>query len=122
MPDRSGFRQPFAEQPDRARVGNPIRKPKAQKPHERQPVVDQELRALVRQIVGCLDHQHLQHHHRIVGRSAAMGSARIGKRLAEFRPERFEVHNPAIGLELIAEVAQTLQPVIEIEEAWTIPH
>ena len=61
--------------------------PRPQEPHEGQPVVDQELGPLVRQIVGRLDHQNLQHHHRIVRRSPTVRAARIGKRLLQLRPE-----------------------------------
>ena len=120
--NRSSLGQPFAEQPDRARIRNPVRKSKAEEAHERQPVIDQELGALVRQVVGGLDHQHLEHHHRVVGRSAAVGSARIGQRLFQIRPERLEIDNPPIGLELITKIAQPPKPVVDIKEPRCSPH
>jgi hypothetical protein len=41
---------------------------------------------------------------------------RIGERRVEFRPERLEIHRDPKGLELVAEVAQTLQPIIDIKK------
>src|SRR5829696_3589851 len=58
-------RQAFAEEPDRACVRDAVAEPKTKKAHERQPVVDEVFRAFVREVVGRLDHQHLEHHHRI---------------------------------------------------------
>lgn len=82
---------------------------------------EQPDRALVRQVVGGLDHQHLQHDHRVVGWSSAVRSARIGKRLLKIRPERLGIDNTPIGLELIAKIAQPSKPVVEVEEARSIP-
>jgi hypothetical protein len=65
----------FPEQPDRARVGNPIRQAQTQEPHERQPVVDEKFRALVRQIVGGLNDQNLEHQNPIERRPSALGEA-----------------------------------------------
>jgi len=114
--DRSGLGQSFPIKPDRARIGNPVRKPQPKEPHERQPVIDQELGAFVRQIVDSVDDQHLQHHDGIVGRAATVRPSRIGKRLFQIGPERLEVHNPAIGFELIAKVAQPPKPVVDVKE------
>lgn len=65
--DRAGPGLPVPEQPDRAR-GARSESPGPRKRPARQRVVDQELAALVRQVVRCLDHQHVRHHHRVVGR------------------------------------------------------
>jgi hypothetical protein len=51
-----------------------------------------------------------------------MGSARIGKRPFQFGPEGFEIHHPAVGLELVAEVAQPPQSIVEIEETQPASH
>ena len=64
--------QPLAEEPDRACVRLAITKPEPQKAHERQPVIDEVLRPLVGEPVRGLDHQHLEHHHRIERGSAPL--------------------------------------------------
>lgn len=53
-------------------------------------------------LVCCLDHRHRQHHHRIVGRSATVRAARMGKRPLKIRSGCFENHNPTVGFDLIA--------------------
>ena len=69
--DRLGPGQELAEQPDRAGVRNSPMQVEAQKTHEAQPVADLELGLLVRQPVKRLEHQDLEHHHRIHRRPAA---------------------------------------------------
>ena len=55
--DRTRPGQPLPEHPDRLRVRHPVAQPKTEKSHERQPVVDQELRLVVAETVLRLDHQ-----------------------------------------------------------------
>lgn len=50
-----------------------------------------------------------------------MRPARIGERLVQIMPECLEVNNPTIGLELIAKVAQPLEPIINSEEPRCSP-
>ena len=70
--DRLGPGQQFAEQPDRAGVRNPPVQVEAEEAHEAEPVADLELGLLVRQPVERLQHQDLEHHHRIHRRPAAL--------------------------------------------------
>jgi hypothetical protein len=49
-------------------------------------------------------------------RTATLGSVGIRKRRVEFRTERLEIHRDPKGLKLVAEVAQTLQPIIDIKK------
>src|SRR5207302_6047525 len=82
--------------------------------------VDQELCALVGEIVRRLNDKNLEHHHRIERRTATLRSVRIRKRRVEFRPERLEIHRDPKGLELVTEAAQTLQPIIDIKKpGWS---
>ena len=120
--DRLRLRQLLSEQPNRARVGNAVGEAEPKKPHERQAVVDQELRALVGEIVGALNDQHLEHHHRIERRSPALRSVRIGQRLHQFRPERLEIDDLGEGQQLIAEIRQPLQSLVDVEEPWLPAH
>src|ERR1700724_4386419 len=94
----------------------------SKKTHERQAVVDQELCALVGEIVRRLNEKNSEHHHRIERRTATLRSVRIRKHRVEFRPERLEIHRDPKGLELVAEVAQTLQPIIDIKKTRLVAH
>ena len=120
--DGAGSRQLLAEQPDRARVGNPVRQAQPQEPHERQAVVDEELRALVREIVRRLDHQDLEHQRRVERRPAALQAVRVGQRPRQLGSENLEVHCRRESQQLIAEVAQPLQPLIDIEKSRLTAH
>jgi len=97
------------------RVGNPVGKAQAQKPHERQPVVDQELGVFVREIVGRPNDQDLEHHHTIERRPPALRSVRIGQRSRQLRAKHFEIDDPAEGQQLIAKVAQPLRQLVDGE-------
>src|ERR1700736_6519088 len=66
--------------------------------------------------------KNLEHHHRIERRTATLRSVRIRKRRVEFRPERLEIHRDPKGLELVTEVAQTLQPIIDIKKTRLVAH
>lgn len=85
--DRAYLRQPFPEQPDRLGIGHTIRQAKPEEAHEGKGVVDQVLGALVRQRVDRLDHQYLEHQHRIEGRVTATSAIAIGKCFLRFRAE-----------------------------------
>jgi hypothetical protein len=113
--DRLRLRQLLAEQPNRARVGNRVRQAQPQEPHERQAVVDEELGAFVRQIVRRLDHQDLEHQHRVERRPSAPQALRIGQRPRQLGPKNLEVHRRRESQQLIAEAAQPLQPLIDIK-------
>jgi len=89
--------------------------------HERQPVRNQKLRALVAQIVLRLDHEDLEHEHRIEGRSAAMRATAPRQRLPQNRSD-LEIDRLSIELELIAEIAQPLQPLLDVEKPRLTRH
>jgi len=120
--DHSGLRKLLPEQPDRPRIRNAIRKPKSEEAHERQSVADQELAPLVGQTIGGLDHQHLEHHHGVEGRSSALTAIGIGQRLYQVSPEYLEINGSGEGFELIARVAQALQTFVDIEKPRLAPH
>jgi hypothetical protein len=115
--DRPGPRQPLAEGPDRLRIRHPVREVEAEEAHERQPVVDQELGSVVGKVVRRLDHQHLEHHHRIERRPPALRPIAIAERRGQVRAEHLEVHHRREGLELVADVAQTTQPLFHVEQS-----
>jgi hypothetical protein len=59
---------------------------------------------------------------RIKRRTNALRAVRIGQRLHQVSPEYLEINRTGKGLELIAEVAQTLQALIDIEKSRLDPH
>ena len=72
--DHPGPGEFFAKQPDRAGVGDTVGQTQTKKAHEGQAVVDEEFRALVREIVGRLDDQDFEHQHRIERRASALSA------------------------------------------------
>ena len=116
LPSIVGARQALAEQPDRARVRHAVAEREPEEAHEGEPVVDEVLGPLVGQVVGRLDDQHLEHHHRIERRTAALRAIRVGQRRIERGPEQLEVHGSRERLKLVAEVAQPAQAVLDVKE------
>src|SRR5829696_1072656 len=80
-----------------------------------------ELGALVGEGVLGLDHQDLEHQHRIVGWPAALCPVKVAEHCLQLRPEDLEVHCLPVSLKLIAQVAQPAQPLVNIEEAQLTP-
>src|SRR5947209_10630688 len=72
-------------------VGNPVGQAQPEKPHERQAVVDQKLGTLVGEGVRRLNHQDLEHHHRVERRPAALRPVRVGQRPHQLGPEYLEI-------------------------------
>ena len=68
-----------------------------------------------------LNHQYLEHHHRVVWRPPTIRAVGIGQRHIQLRPEHLEINRASIGIKLIAEIAQTLQSFIDIEKSWLAP-
>jgi hypothetical protein len=62
-----------------------------------------------------LDDQDIEHHHRIEGRSHALRSIRVGERCIQFRAKDLEIHCRPERFELVAEIAQPLQPIIDVK-------
>ncbi len=114
--DRAGLRQPLAERPDRLRVRHPVGEAEPEEAHEGEPVVDQELGAVVREVVLRLDHQDLEHHDGVERRPAAPGAIAVVERRVELRPEHLEIDHGRECLELIADVAQPPQPIVNVEQ------
>ena len=103
--DRARPGQPLTKHPDRLGVRHPVTQPKTQEAHERQPVVDQKLRLVVAETVLRLDHQDLEHQHRVVRRPPALRSVGIAKRRFQIGAEELEIHHRRIRLELVTDIA-----------------
>ena len=78
-------RQRLAKVPDRVRVRHALGQRQPQEAHERQPVLDQIFRPLVRQRMARLKDQDLEHQHVIVGRPTALWRGRSSARRAPDR-------------------------------------
>ena len=55
--------------------------------------------------------------HRVERRATALRSVAIGERCVQVRPEDLEIHHPGERLELVADVAQSTQALIQIEQS-----
>src|SRR3974390_3249073 len=119
---RPGRGQLLPEQPDRARVRNTILQPQSQEAHKRQPVIDEKFGAFIGKIVSRLDDQDLEHQHWVERWPPALRPVRVAQRRIQFRPKQLEIHCRPEAFKLIAQIAQQLQPIIEIEKAWLPPH
>ena len=113
--DRLRLGQPLAECPDRLRVRHFVLQAQAQEAHETQPVADQEFSTVIREIVLGLDDQHFEHENRIERRATPFLTIRIGQCLVQVSAEYFEIHRRRIGLKLVAEITQALEPFIDVE-------
>ena len=69
-----------------------------------------------------LQHQHLEHHNRIVRRPAALRPVRADQRRLQVLPEHLEFHHPRQTLERIARHRQRLQPLVRIKETGLSRH
>jgi len=85
-------------------------------------VVDQKLGTLVGEAVGRLDHQDLEHHHRVERRPAALRAVRVGQRPRQLGPENLEIGRRRESQQLIAEVAQPLQALVDVEKSRLPAH
>ena len=82
----------------------------------REPVLDQELRALVREAVAGLQDQNLEHEHQVEPRAPSLRAVGAGHRISEVRPEELEVHDGTQPLQVITLGGQFPQAIIKIEE------
>jgi len=87
-----------------------------------EPVLDQELRALVRERVARLQDQHLEHEHVVERGPSAPRPVRARHRPSESGPKRLELHDRVQTLEVIALRRELLQALVNIEEARLTPH
>jgi hypothetical protein len=81
-----------------------------------------KLGTLVGEIVRQLDNEDLEYHHRIEWRSPALRSIRVGERRIQFGAEYLEINRGPECFELIAEIAQSLQPIIDVEKSPLASH
>jgi hypothetical protein len=87
-----------------------------EKAHERQPLLDQELRALVRQRMHRLKDQDLGHQHVIEGRPSATGPVRPRHSRLQRGAEHLEVNEPLHALQIAALGGKRREPLINIKE------
>lgn len=73
--ERASIREPFAEHADRVRIRRRCAQIEAQKAQPARPVADQLFHAGVGHVVLRRQHQHLEHHDRIIRRASALGSS-----------------------------------------------
>ncbi len=90
--------------------------------HERQPVADQELRTVVRESVLRLNDRDPEHKHRVMGRAGALPAIRLRRCRVRIGTENLEIHRRNPGFELIAQMAQTLEPFINVEKSGLLNH
>lgn len=100
--ERAGGGEPLAEHADRVRIRRRRAKVEAQETQPAQPVADQPFHAGIGHVVLRGQDQHLQHHHRIIRRTATLGAVGISQRGHQRRPKHFEVHHSRQYLQRIA--------------------
>lgn len=86
-----GIDQPLAEQPLRRRIGHGAIEPETQEPLKPEPILDLELRCLVRQPARRLQHQDLEHQNRIERWPAALAASAPPQRRQQRPSENLEV-------------------------------
>ena len=87
-----------------------------------QPVLDQELGALVREAVARLQDQDLEHEDVIEGRATTTRAIGSRRGPLQVRPEQLEVHQPIQPLQRVALGRELPQALIEIEKPSLTPH
>ena len=92
----------LAKVPDRVRVRHALGQRQPKEAHERQPVLDQIFRSLVRRRMARLKDQNLEHQHMIVGRAATLGAVRPGNGALQIRPENLKIDDPLQPLQIVA--------------------
>ena len=112
----STFHNVTTPEPDRTRIRHPLAKRKAKEAHKGQAVVDQILGSFVGQIVGRLDDKHLEHHHRIKRGTSALRPVRVGQRSIQGGAEDLDVDRGRKRFQLIAQIAEPLQPILDVKE------
>jgi len=116
------FHQPMTgqllpEQPEGLGIRYAILRCKPQKTLERQAIPHLKLGLVVRKVVQGLQHQHLEHPHRIPGLAACMAFAGL---LVDFLQQRLEgipVHDPVQSRQRIPQLFQFSKSVFLVEEA-----
>lgn len=119
--DGTGPHQAFAEQPDRLGIRHLVGKTEPQKPHEGQPILDDELGLIVGEIVERLEHQDLEHQYCWKRRTPAFRSIRSLQRLGQWLLEHRPRDDAVQLLERIAHSAQPLVALVQIKETRLSP-
>jgi hypothetical protein len=92
--ERAACRQPVAIMADGVLIRHRTAQIEAEEAHPAQPIADHELHARIGQIMLRLNHQHLEHRHRVEGWAAAAGAVTIAETLDQKRPETLKLHRP----------------------------
>ena len=120
--DRLALAELLAEQPDCLGVRHLVAQPQPEEAHERQTVIDDKFGLIVGQIVKRLQHEDIEHQHRIEGRTATLCPIRplqsLRQRLAEHLPR----HDSVQLLQWITGCAQPRIALIHIPEPRLSPH
>ena len=69
-----------------------------------------------------LNHQDLEHQHRVVWRPPAFRAVGIAKRRFQIGAEELEIHHCGIRLELVTDIAQPLQPFLNVKQPGLCRH
>lgn len=77
---------------------------------------------MIRQAVGGLNHQHLEHHHRVERLTAALGTIGIGHCIHQIRPEHLEINRTGKGFELITKITEALEAFVNVEKSRLTAH
>ena len=115
-------RQPFPEIPDRVRVRHPVRERQPKEAHERQPILDQVFRPLIRQRMARLQDQDPKHQHVIVGRPATLRAIRARHGALQFGSEHLEIDQRVHPLEVVALRREIPKPLLDVEKPSLPPH
>src|SRR5262249_27787170 len=122
--DQSGLRQRLTKQPDCGSIRHRVRELQIEKAHERQPVTDQVLGLLGREIGERLQHHDLELQDRIIGLAAGIALALLGLRLRhrlDVSAEILPSHDFLDRLQRIALGTDRLQSALNIEKT-SLPH
>jgi hypothetical protein len=115
--ERAGLGEPVAIVTDGVLVRHRAAKVEAEEAHPAQAIPDHELHARIRQIMLRLNHQHLEHRHRVKGRPAALRAVAITEPAGQKWPETLELHRASQNLQRIAVLAQPLQVLRQRKKA-----
>src|SRR3712207_6386970 len=115
-------RERLTKGPDRVGVRHRVSQTQPEEAHEGEPVLDQELRAFVREAVAGLKDQSLEHEHQVERRAAALRAVGARDRPGEVRAEQLEVDDGAQPLEVVSLGGELLQAIIKIEKTSLTAH
>jgi hypothetical protein len=103
-------------------VGHCVGQPEAKEAHERHPVSDRILGALIRQVAAGRQHQRLDHQPMVERRPAAFRAVRARHRPLQIRPKQFEIDHRAQPLQAVAFGRELLQPLVNVKKTRLTAH